>query len=110
MDTIDIDWANMSPQQLIDLCGLLTYEEKQRETRRKEIAAKLIELGVLPLDGTAFRGQVVEATAVYHLNKDAVVLEMGQDWVDEHSKRSIRAAYVLVKPLAAAAIKGKLAA
>jgi hypothetical protein len=105
MDSIDIQWEKMSPMQMIDLLGVLQHEKKQREERIKEIGAKLIELGVLPLTGDAFKGILVAECQQYHLNKDALVLEMGQDWVDERSKRSTRAAYVLVKPLPAAAIK-----
>jgi len=98
---LDINWENLSSSQLVDLAGVLAHEEKQCKERREAIGKKLIEMNVLPLEGTSFKAQIVEATTQWHLNKEMIVLEMGQAWVDKRSKPSIRSAYVLTRALPA---------
>lgn len=103
MNASDINFENLLPAQLVDLCGVLAAEEKRCKERRDAVSKKLIELGVLPLNGNHFKAQVVEATTAWHLNREQITLEMGQAWIDQRSKPSLRAAYVLVKPLPATA-------
>ncbi len=108
MNILDIKWQKLTPKQLVDLCGAMATLEKQLNARRKEIGEKLIGLCVLPLAGDAFKGQVVEATTQWHLNRETLILEMGQDWVEKRSKPSVRPAYVLTRalPSVTTALKG----
>ncbi len=108
MDVLNINVENLTPQQMVDLCGVLATQEKLIAERRKVVSDMLINMQALPLSGNTFKAQIVEATTQWHLNKETITLEMGQDWVTKHSKSSLRAAYVLVKPLPmiATALKG----
>lgn len=106
MDAMNInDWGKLSAEALVDLYGVLHYEEKQRADRKKEIGKELMKRGVLPLDGAAFHAQVVEATTAWFVDRAAVEKAMGEEWTIQHSKPVTRGAYILSKPLASAAAK-----
>lgn len=78
---------NLPIETIVDELGAVKAEKAEIERRERVLKDELIARGVETAEGKLYRVAVSAGTR-WSLDKDAVTAELGEAWVQKHSKMS----------------------
>jgi hypothetical protein len=93
---------DISTADLVDMHGALTAAGKKLEDRRSKISEELVRRKAGNCDGAAYHCTFIAATVQWKMQRDGILRDMGEAWLQKYLKPSTVKAHIKTTPLAPA--------